>query len=145
MVTLESVVFMSQAMAEIVTPTPGAALISITDSGRPIATLRPGWSAIHRASFDDIDAITFPDGDYRGLRAISERQAGSMARFVVAIAATSQTLVVHCKYGVSRSAGVAKAVAQEYGLPFPADYKEANESVCQAIAAALLEARRLRA
>jgi len=132
---------MSQAMAEIITPTPGAALISITDSRQPIAKLRPGWSAIHRASFDDIDAITFPDGDYRGLRAISERQAGLMARFVVAASETNWTLIIHCKYGVSRSAGVAKAVAQVFGLPFPADYQEANESVCQAVTRALLKAR----
>jgi predicted protein tyrosine phosphatase len=65
-----------------------------------------------------------------------------MARFVVAMSETNQTLIIHCKYGVSRSAGVAKAVAQVFGLTFPADYHEANESVCQAVTRALLEARR---
>lgn len=133
---------MSQAMAESVTPTPGAALISITDSRGPVATLRPGWSAIHRASFDDVDAVVFPDGDYRGLRAMSARQAASMARFIVAAAETNWTLIVHCRFGVSRSAGVAKAVAQVFGLQFPADYEQANESVCQAVTLALVEARR---
>lgn len=132
---------MSQADAEALKPSSGTALISITDPSRPNAILQLGWNAVHRAAFDDIDPVGYPD-DYGDMRAISDEQALSMARFVLATAQTCQTLVVHCRYGVSRSAGVAKAVAQAFGVPFPASYDDANEFVYRAMRWALLEAGR---
>lgn len=94
----------------------------------PNAILPPGWSAVHRTAFDDIDPVGYPD-DYGTMRAISDEQALAIARFVVATSQTCPTLIVHCRYGISRSAAIAKAVAQTFRLPFPADYDEANEFV----------------
>ena len=139
MTSLEQVLFVSQAHAEAMQPSLGMALISITDPSRPDAILRPGWTAVHRAAFDDIDPVGYPD-DYDDMCAISDEQALAMARFVVATAQTCRTLVVHCRYGVSRSAGVAKAVAQVFGLAFPVAYDEANEFVYRAVRRALFEA-----
>ena len=39
------------------------------------------------------------------------------------------TLIVHCKYGQSRSAGVAKAIAKQHRLAFPEGYTYANNYV----------------
>ena len=139
MTSFEQVLFVSQADAEAMQPSPKTALISITDPGRPNAILQPGWSAVHRAVFDDIDPVGYPD-DYDAMLAISDEQALAIAHFVLATAQTCRTLVVHCRYGVSRSAGIAKAVAQAFGLPFPVAYDEANEFVYRAVRWALLEA-----
>jgi len=141
MTIFERVLFVSQADAEAMNPSIGMALISITDPGRPNAILQPGWTAVHRAAFDDIDPVAYPD-DYGTMRAISDEQALGIARFVLATAPTCQTLVVHCRYGISRSAGIAKAIAQAFGLPFPVAYDEANEFVYMAICRALVQADR---
>lgn len=126
---LVEVDFVSQKWAELYKPSPGDAIISITGHGTPEANLKRGWAACLRISFDDVDPIESPLEPGENLTEIEESQAVQIAKFVRQTASTAKVLVVHCRYGQSRSAGVAKAVAEFYGLHFPQDYEYANNFV----------------
>jgi hypothetical protein len=109
-------------------PPRSCALISITDSDKAPARLREGWTAVLRMAFDDIDPESYPD-DYEGLQQISTEQAASMAEFSLVNAIRCRRLVVHCRYGMSRSAAVAKALCEVTGLWFPKNYEDHNDLV----------------
>lgn len=49
---------------------------------------------------------------YQGYYPISEQQARKIARFVMRYKDSVEQIVVHCDAGISRSAGVAAAIAQ---------------------------------
>lgn len=140
-ITLTEVVFLSQRWAEIHTPQPGEALISITDRHAPPAALREGWPAVLRISFDDVDPIESPLDPGEDLVELTDQEADRIAEFVVCEQHRVRSLVVHCRYGQSRSAGVAKAIAAAYGLDFPADYDYANNFVHDQVLAALRRRR----
>lgn len=126
---LTEVDFVSQKWAELYNPGPHEAIISITGHATPDANLKQGWAACLRISFDDVDPIESPLEPGENLTEMREGQAAQIAEFVRRTAATVKVLVVHCRYGQSRSAGVAKAVAEFYGLQFPQDYEYANNFV----------------
>jgi predicted protein tyrosine phosphatase len=109
-----------------------AALISITDPSRPKAVVRDSWAAILRLSFDDVDAVTFPGQD-KHLMEITAEQVAEIASFIRIESRRCTRLVVHCRHGISRSAAVAKAVAEAIGLGFPAEYDEHNRFVYLAL------------
>lgn len=137
MPALLQVVFMSQAWAEACLPRPDEAVVSITDRGAPDADLNDGWAAVLRVSFDDVDPVETPMAPGERLVEIQAHEAERIAAFVHALRHRVGTLVVHCRYGQSRSAGVAKAVAEAYGLHFPAKYRYANNFVRDAVLQAL--------
>lgn len=137
MPALSNVVFMSQARAEAYAPRPGEALISITDHGAPEATLRDGWHAVLRLAFDDVDPVDSPAEPGEAVIELQDDQADRIAAFVTGLGPAVHTLVVHCRYGQSRSAGVAKAVAREHGLAFPADHAHTNHHVYELVRFAL--------
>jgi predicted protein tyrosine phosphatase len=120
-------------------PPRSCALISITDSDKAPASLREGWAAVLRIAFDDIDPVSYPD-DYDGLREMSTEQAAKMAYFCVVNAFRCRRLVVHCRYGVSRSAAVAKALCEVTGLRFPKDYEDHNDLVYRTSRSAMQDA-----
>lgn len=122
------VLFVSQRRAEGMRPPRGCALISITDRDRPPASLRPGWHAVLRLAFDDADPRSLPNVDI-GLRPFDATHAARVADFVRTHLAQGTRIVVHCRHGISRSAGIAKAIAEAGGAPFPADYNEYNRHV----------------
>jgi len=126
------VIFISQRQAEHMRPPRNAALISITDPKRAQAEIPDGWHAILRVAFDDKDPVTFPN-DHEDLQEINGRQVAEIAEFVAAHARTCKRIVVHCRYGVSRSAAVAKAIAEATGVSFPFDYDEYNSFVYLAL------------
>lgn len=126
---VNEVVFLSQGWAEAYLPEPGEAVISITDRGSPQADLNPGWAASLRICFDDLDPVESPAEPGEDLVELQIEQARQIAEFVHRCAPEVTTIVVHCKYGQSRSAGVAKAIAMHYGLRFPKKYKYANNHV----------------
>lgn len=130
------VIFIGQARAEQMRPPRASALVSITDPGRAVAVLRAGWDDVLRLSFHDHDPVDFPREE-EDLVAITDQQALNVARFVRTSAARARLIAVHCRYGVSRSAGVAKAVAEHLGVPFPSDYTEHNAFVYRAVRWAL--------
>ena len=120
---------MSQDRAENMSPPASAMMISVTDHGAQEADLRDGWSQVLRLAFDDLDLVAFPeDGtlSYEGLTPMTEDQAGRLVDFVLENMSRSPRIVVHCKYGVSRSAGIAKAIAEALGVRFPSTYNEYN-------------------
>jgi predicted protein tyrosine phosphatase len=136
--TLREVLFVGQAWAEAMVPDAGQALISITDTGAPPAALRSGWPALLRVAFDDLDPDSTPvDEFHAGLQPLSPAQAAQIARFVRAAAASATTLVVHCRFGQSRSPAVALAVCRYYGLAFPPGFDTHNRYVLRCVAEAL--------
>jgi predicted protein tyrosine phosphatase len=119
MQALAEVVFMSQERVEAYLPRPYEAIISITDHGASNADLNAGWHAVLRLSFDDVDPIDSPAEPDEVVIELQDDQADQIAAFVRDNFHSVNTLVVHCKYGQSRSAGVAKAIAKQHGLAFP--------------------------
>jgi predicted protein tyrosine phosphatase len=135
-IAMGRVLFVSQRRAEMMRPPRNCALISITDPDKAPASLREGWTAVLRIAFDDIDPVSFPD-DYEDLQALSSEQTAQMADFCLVNAFRCRRLVVHCRYGVSRSAAVAKALCEVTGLGFPKDYEDHNDFVYRTLRGAL--------
>lgn len=129
---LRRVIFVSQRQAEAMRPPRSAALISITDPARAQALVQDGWHAVLRVAFDDKDPVTFPD-DYEDLQEITADQVAEIAEFVATHVGSCKRIVVHCRYGVSRSAALAKAIAEAAGVSFPQDYDEYNSYVYLAL------------
>ena len=129
------VLFISQRQAELISAIPSAVLISIVDPGVPPPNLVNWRGPLLRVAFHDVDPLTFP-GANQDLIPLSPAVAAHIARFVHAHADLPR-LVVHCRSGVSRSAGVARAVAAFRGIYFPASYREYNRHVYEAVTHAL--------
>jgi predicted protein tyrosine phosphatase len=123
---LNKVIFVNRNTAE---NTPGFedwALISITELGSTKANLLDGWYAVHRTEFDD--AIP-QHGLSKSTILLTEDDAMNIVDFVYSIAPHVKVVLVHCKAGVSRSAAVAKWIANTFKLRFNHDYKEYNKFV----------------
>jgi len=135
-IALERVLFIGQDRAESMRPPRRCAIVSITDPGRAPARLRNGWDAVLRVQFHDYDPVTFPDED-PDLRQITAGQVAQIVDFCRAHALRCRRVVVHCRYGVSRSAAVAKALCEVTGVAFPDDYSDHNRYVYQLLRAAM--------
>lgn len=120
---LKQVVFVSQARAQAQQALSNWAVISITAPDEPEATLQPGWSSVLRLKFADTDdaaevEVAFNDGHAR-----------TVVDFVRGLDAQVEGVVVHCFAGISRSAAVAKFIADTYELPFPQAYAQYNKLI----------------
>ena len=133
------ILFVSQRQAEQMRPPDAALMISITDPARAEANIGAGWKAVLRISFDDVDEITFPGQDVH-LKKISADQAADIVDFIERNDCGCKRIVIHCRHGISRSAAVAKAVAEACDAPFPSDYTEYNRFVYQALRSAFRSA-----
>jgi predicted protein tyrosine phosphatase len=129
---LKRILFVSQQRAEAMAGHPRRALISITDGRLPQANLQDQWLSVLRVAFDDVDPANGPLDD-PDVRPLTVGQAQTIAEFVLTLPPEARTLVVHCKAGISRSAGVARAVARCLGLRFPHDYLEYNRHACRLV------------
>ena len=107
---------MNQPTAEAMVPEPDWAIISITGfnpyTENEEADLHPSWQNILRLKFDDV----LIRGDH--LRGITDDQAAQIVTFLNVVHDRVDRVVVHCLAGVSRSAGVAKFIAERYELDF---------------------------
>jgi predicted protein tyrosine phosphatase len=118
--TIKHVFFASRELAESLAGNPYMAVISITDPGTPEARLDPLFQHVLRLSF--YDAI--PADEYMppppGLfdRHVAER----IDTFVGGLhnAPFEISVMVHCEYGISRSAAVALFVEALTGAPLNA-------------------------
>ena len=123
---LNKVMFVNRNAAE---NTPGFkdwALISITELSTTKATLLDGWYAIHRSEFDD----EIPQqGMSKSIVLMTPIHAMEIVDFVYSTAPHVEGLMVHCKAGVSRSAAVAKWIANTFKLPFNNNYTAYNKYV----------------
>lgn len=127
---LREVVFMSQVWAEAMIPEESESIISITDRGADPADLNEGWHSILRIQFDDVDPDEAESGKFEAdLLELTSEQAREIASFVLDTAAESKTLVVHCRFGQSRSPAVAKAICQHFKLDFPSKFNSHNRFV----------------
>ena len=125
---IERVMFVSRTAAENTPGVPDWGVVSITepDCAFGEAKLMHGWYAIHRASFDDVDPGR-PSDDESVL--MNAQHAADIVAYVDAIAPHVRVILVHCKAGISRSAAVAKWIAERYGLPFNHGYSLYNKHV----------------
>jgi protein-tyrosine phosphatase len=138
MTLLRDVVFMSQTWAEAMIPASQESIISITDYRALPADLNDGWKAVLRIQFDDVDPDeSTPDEFESELIELSDLQAAEIAKFVLENATTSSTLVVHCRFGQSRSPAVAKAVCEHFSLNFPAKFNSHNKFVYRLVSEAI--------
>src|SRR5574343_2015155 len=119
--SITQVRFASRELAESLAGNPYMAVISITDPGTPEARLDPQFRHVLRVSFyDALPADEYLPAPRPGLfdRALAQR----IDAFVQELHAApfSLTLMLHCEYGVSRSAAVALFAAAIADAPLDA-------------------------
>lgn len=105
--TITYIEFMPVAKAIMLQPSPGDVLISITEpDSTPKPEFQNGWKDIVRLEFWDIETIK--DGIFYP---INDAQARKIADFIRRHHEDRDEvrLVIHCRAGISRSAGVALA------------------------------------
>lgn len=113
---------------------PACAVISIKDNARIDAPLAAGWGPILRLSFYDINC-PLDEAVKKGLIAAKDIFHWESCTFNRSLARETiewlkdvvsrheiTHVMVHCDYGHSRSRGIAKFIAELYGLPFSATY-----------------------
>ena len=122
--TLQKVIYTDQQSAEDIPGLDDWAILSITEPDWYPAKLKDGWHDILRLEFHDIDLYTEP------YVLFNQQQARDIIRFVGNCHdAGVNGVVVHCKAGISRSAAVAKWIAENYNLAFPDGYTLYNKQV----------------
>ena len=115
---------MPQAVACALAARPDWAVISITCVGDAPAPLQPGWGALLRVAFDDVDVATAGDA-----RLFGPAHAAAILTFADQVAPTVKGILVHCHAGISRSAAVAKFLAERLDAAFPDKYAVYNRRV----------------
>jgi predicted protein tyrosine phosphatase len=99
-------------------------IISITDPGWGDAKLtEAAWGSILRLRFHDIDKA------WQNYVLISDEHADAVIAWLKEHEDEFKTVIVHCAAGISRSAAVAKFIAEVYDLDFPEDYFLYNKLV----------------
>ena len=115
----------SREQAEDTKPDMCSAVISIRDPGSKTVDLKRGWYAVLSLEFHDIDKDKLGEMSAH-LRADIERHYAMMepahAQAIVtfvddAVRLGVEGFLVHCEAGISRSAAVAKWIAEHYHLP----------------------------
>jgi protein-tyrosine phosphatase len=116
--SISKVYFASRELAESLIGKPSIAVISITDPGSPPANLHAHFEHILRlAFFDAVPADEFLPAPLPGM--FDYRMARQIASFVHDLQQLPDkiSVLVHCEYGVSRSAAVALFVEAYSGAP----------------------------
>lgn len=119
--TIRQIAFTSRQHAEALAGSPRMAVISITDPGTPEARLDPRFGHVLRlAFFDAVPADEYLPAPLPGL--FSHAMAKTIGDFVEALQQASEeiSVIVHCEFGVSRSAAVALFVEAYSGAPLQA-------------------------
>lgn len=119
--SIKQVLFASRELAESLAGNPYMAVISITDPGTPEARLDPLFHHVLRLSFFDAQpADEFLPAPIPGL--FDHQMAKQISHFVQELqdAPFEISVMVHCEFGVSRSAAVALFVEAYSGAPLAA-------------------------
>lgn len=119
--TISKVQYTSRKLAEQLRGSPYMAVISITDPTTPEAKLDPLFRHVLRLSFfDAVPADDYLPAPLPGL--FDHRMAGQICTFIDELHAApfEMSLMVHCEYGVSRSAAVALFAEARTGAPLDA-------------------------
>ena len=126
--TIRNVAFTSRQSAESLTGRPDMAIISITDPGTELARLAPDFDHVLRLSFfDAVPADEFIPAPIPGL--FDRQMARTISDFIAKLHAApdEMSIMVHCEYGVSRSAAIALFVEAYSGARL-----QAREFACDA-------------
>lgn len=123
--------FISEDHAVKMTPIGTMGVISITDFGRK-APIKPGWGSVLRLQFDDIETFG-PYGEPGVPFTVSD--AKQVIDWVEQNKDRITAIYVHCWAGISRSAAVAKFIAEKLGLPFNQSYDSYNPYVYRTLKA----------
>jgi predicted protein tyrosine phosphatase len=100
------------------------AAISISEPDYYPANLKEGWFDVLRLEFHDVNSAV---GEYT---VFSEEDALRIIEFVrKAQENLCEGILVHCHAGISRSAAVAKWIAEQYNLPFNHNYELYNKMI----------------
>ncbi len=132
--SIRSVSFTSQFLAERLDPLPHAAMISIANPGETVK-LRDGWGSLLRVGVADSSYDEGTIGFFGRMWWVSsygfpaKEHALAIREFLDGLSSDTDTLIVHCGAGVSRSAAVAKYASERYQVPFPDDYHRHNEAL----------------
>ena len=119
--TIDHLSFLSRRAAEAATPRDDIAVISITDP-RTVQPRLDGWHSVLRVEFHDINPEKIASPFIRAevvshYTLMSTDQAREIVAFVQAIQSNGVSgIMVHCEQGVSRSAAVARWIADRHGL-----------------------------
>lgn len=119
--TISQVSFTSREAAESLPGAPGMAVISITDPGSPPAALSPCFGPVLRLAFyDAVPADDYLPAPCPGL--FDHVMAREVCAFIDRLQAARETyaVLVHCEYGISRSAAVALFIEAACGVPLHA-------------------------
>ncbi len=119
--TISTVEYTSRKQAEQLRGTPFVAVISITDPGTPEATLDPLFRHVLRLAFyDAVPADEYLPAPLPGL--FDYHMAGQISAYLEELhsAPVDMSLIVHCEFGVSRSAAVALFASALTGAPLKA-------------------------
>jgi predicted protein tyrosine phosphatase len=107
------------------------AIISITtpedDQCSPASLHEDSWRGILRLQFHDVDPSAEAKKRQRVL--FNEQHAQEIFLFLKEQEAFGGALICHCEAGISRSAAVAKFIAQIYSLDYPESYSLYNKHV----------------
>lgn len=120
---VKRVLHISQLEAQGMEGSQDSVMVSIMGASRPEAHLQPGWRAILRTAFDDVDR--------EAPNAIQPDQALQLIDFLDEWSEHVSYIVVHCAAGISRSAAVARFAAERYGVEFNWSYDLYNRFVYQ--------------
>lgn len=119
--SIKQVLYASRELAESLAGNPYMAVISITDPGTPEAKLDPLFHHVLRLSFFDAQpADEYHPTPMPGL--FDHRMAREISSFVAELHAApfNISVMVHCEFGVSRSAAVALFVEAYCEAPLAA-------------------------
>lgn len=127
--------FISKKEAEKIVPDDNMAIISITGMGDD-RKLNIDWKYRLDLNFDDVDApgsftiVTKKGNIELPYITFNEDMARKVLQFAYDLPDTIDIIIVHCHAGVSRSAAVAKFLAEEiYNATFPSKYMLYNKLV----------------
>lgn len=118
---IREVSYTSRQHAESLTGAPDTVVISITDPGQTDAILSPDFKDVLRLSFyDAVPADEYLPAPFPGLfdREMARKISSFVEKWQAAAEATS--VVVHCEFGISRSAAVALFVEAMSAAPLNA-------------------------
>ena len=125
---ITKVSFVSRPVAEKSIGNANAAIISIRSEDEDVARLSDKWGRKLFLLFHDAENARTSAA--HGLKVFDEGNAIAILAFLEEIDREGiSTVVVHCDGGLSRSAGVAKFIAEKYGCHFNHTYSLYNSLV----------------
>lgn len=130
---LKNVIFSSRRDLENSRGEPDTAVISIINPGDSAVNISPCFGPSLRLCFDDIDELQ------NDKEIFTVEKADKIWDFVESLNPSIKTVWVHCTFGVSRSAAVAKAIAEFNNLPYPEKYSIYNRRVYRTLRQSMLQ------